>query len=75
MISRKIIKKPRKRHHCGVCGGVIEGEHVYSFSSNEYGKPMWVRVCRSCSLSGRMSDDFRLFAEKNLSPQLFQEEQ
>ena len=71
MIFRKVIKKPRKRHYCSVCGDVITGEHIYSWNTDVCGSPMGVRVCLKCSIGERLSDDFRQFATENLSPTLF----
>jgi hypothetical protein len=73
MISRKVIRKPRKRHHCSVCGKVITGAHVYSWNTDVCGQSMGVRVCMECSVSERMSDDFREFANQHLVPTLFKD--
>ena len=70
MISRKIIKKPRKKHRCSVCGKVITSAHVYSWNTDVW---MGVRICMECSLSERVSDDIREFANQNLVPTLFKD--
>lgn len=71
MISRKVIRKPRKAHHCSVCGKVITGEHVYSWQFDVWGNRIGSRFCAECAVSKRMSDDFRDFARENLQGQLF----
>jgi ribosome-binding protein aMBF1 (putative translation factor) len=73
MIFKKVIKKPRKSYRCSVCGHEITGEHIYSWCTDVCGSPMGVRVCLKCSVSERMSDDFRNFAKQNLSPTLFKD--
>lgn len=71
MAHRKIIKKPRKRHFCSVCGKAITGAHVYCWQFDVWGNRIGSRFCAECAVGERVSDEFRSYAKENLQGQLF----
>ena len=68
MISIKAVKKPKSSYRCAICERFISGEHIYAFGGEQYGKPQSIRVCRACSLSDVVTDEWRKFAERHLTP-------
>lgn len=68
MISIRLVKKSKLSNRCAICERFINGEHIYAFGGEQYGKPRGIRVCRACSLSDVVTDEWRKFAERHLTP-------
>ena len=48
-ISARLVRKPRKVHHCDGCGEPITGQHVYAFGDAEdHAPPFGIRLHFGC---------------------------
>ena len=64
MISMRVVKKPRKSYWCAHCERLIDGEHLYLYGGEQFGKPNGIRVCALCALTDSISEVIEFAASK-----------